>query len=67
MHVVEKLTRHGDVLTYQATVEDPNVLAKPWVQTARQLKLSASKDDALLEAPPCVEHDAPHIMTLDHH
>lgn len=67
MHVVEKLTRQGDVLTYQATVEDPDVLAKPWVQSAHQLKLSMSKADALLEAPPCVEHDAPHIMTLDHH
>src|SRR5262249_317534 len=30
MHVVERLTRKGDVLTYQATVEDPDVLAKPW-------------------------------------
>jgi hypothetical protein len=67
MHVIERFTRKGDVLSYQATVEDPLVLAKPWVQNARQLKLSTNKDDALLEAPPCVEHDAPHIVTLDHH
>jgi len=67
LHVVERLTRKGDMLTYQATIEDPGVLAKPWVQNARQLKLSTSRDDALLEAPPCVEHDAPHIVTLDHH
>ena len=67
MHVIERLTRKGDTLTYQATVEDPEVLAKPWVQNARPLKLSTSKADALLEAPPCVEHDAPHIVTLDHH
>ena len=31
MHVVERLTRNGDTLTYQATVEDPNVFTKPWV------------------------------------
>src|SRR4051812_19195564 len=67
MHVVERLTRKGDVMTYQATVEDPLVLAKPWVMNTRTLKLSTSRADALLEAPPCVEHDAPHIVTLDHH
>ena len=67
MHVVERLTRKGDIVTYTATVEDPLVLATPWVMNARALKLSTSKADALLEAPPCVEHDAPHIVTLDHH
>ena len=67
MHVVERLTRNGDSVTYTATVEDPDVLAKPWTTTPRQLKLSTSRADALLEAPPCVEHDAPHIVTLDHH
>jgi hypothetical protein len=67
MRVIERFTRKGDVLTYQATVEDPEVLATPWVQNARPLKLSTNKADALLEAPPCVEHDAPHIVTLEHH
>jgi len=67
MHVVERLTRKGDVLTYTATVEDPLVLATPWTLPVRQLKLSKSAADALIEAPPCVEHDAPHIVTLDHH
>jgi hypothetical protein len=67
MHVVERLTRKGDAVVYTATVDDPDVLAKPWVTTPRELKLSKSASDALLEAPPCVEHDAPHIVTLDHH
>ena len=67
MHVVERLTRKGDVLTYSATIDDPEVLAKPWTTTPRDLKLSTNPSDALLEAPPCVEHDAPHIVTLDHH
>jgi hypothetical protein len=67
MHVVERLTRNGDVLTYSATVDDPLVLAKSWELTTRNLKLSTNKADALLEGPPCVEHDAPHIVTLDHH
>jgi hypothetical protein len=67
MHVIERLTRKGDVLTYTATVEDPDVLAKPWTTNPRDLKLSANRADAIVEAPPCVEHDAPHIVTLDHH
>jgi hypothetical protein len=67
MHVVERLTRKGDVITYTATVDDPLVLAKPWTMNSRDLKRSTSQADALLEAPPCVEHDAPHIVTLDHH
>jgi hypothetical protein len=67
MHVVERFVRKGDTITYTATVEDPAVLAKPWVTPPRDLKRSTSQADALLEAPPCVEHDAPHIVTLDHH
>jgi hypothetical protein len=67
MHVVERLTRKGDVLTYTVTVEDPLVLARPWTRGPANMKLSTNKADALLEAPPCVEHDAPHIVTLDHH
>lgn len=67
MHVVERFWRQGDVLNYSVTVEDPAVLAKPWTITPRILRLSTSAADALLEAPPCVEHDAPHIVTLDHH
>src|SRR5947207_2279276 len=63
MHVVERLMRKGDVLTYTVTVEDPLVLAKPWTRGPATMKLSTNKADALLEAPPCVEHDAPHIVT----
>ena len=67
MHVVERLTRSGDVLTYTVTVDDPLVLAKPWTRGPANMKLSTNPADALLEGPPCVEHDAPHIVTLDHH
>ena len=67
MHVVERLTRSGDVLTYTVTVEDPLVLAKPWTRGPANMKLTTNPADALLEGPPCVEHDAPHIVTLEHH
>ena len=35
MHVVEKFTRQGDVLLYDVTVEDPEVLTEPWVLPTR--------------------------------
>src|SRR5260370_13696205 len=36
-HVTERWTRNGDVLTYEATVEAPVALAKPWVITPRRV------------------------------
>jgi hypothetical protein len=64
MHVTERLTREGDTLTYQATVEDPNVFTKAWPMTPRTLKISTQP---LEEGPPCVEKDAEHLVTLEHH
>jgi hypothetical protein len=48
-HVVERWTRNGDVLTYEATVEDPVALAKPWVITPRRVK-HAGADEELVES-----------------
>jgi hypothetical protein len=64
MHVTERLTRNGDVINYQATVEDPNVFTKPWVTNPRTLRLGSRP---LEEGPPCVEKDAPHLVTNEHH
>ena len=64
MHVVERLWKDGDNLVWQATVEDPNVLATPWVMPARLLKPS---NDSLEESPKCVESDAPRLLNDDHH
>ena len=30
-HVIERISRNGDVMTYEATVEDPVMFTKPWV------------------------------------
>lgn len=67
LHVIERLRREGNFLHYQATVEDPNVLAKPWVRTPLTLKISASPQDALYEDPPCMETDTGHLVTKEHH
>ena len=64
LHVVERITRTGDEITYQATVEDPNVFTRPWVMNSRTLRLGARP---LEEGPPCVEKDADHLVTNEHH
>jgi hypothetical protein len=48
-HVIERWTRNGDVLTYEATVDDPVALAKPWVITPRRVR-HAGADEELVES-----------------
>jgi hypothetical protein len=53
-HTTERLTRDGDVLTYDVTVEDPEALTKPWVLPTRRIRhsppgLQVPGDDALVE------------------
>jgi hypothetical protein len=59
LHVVERLTRKGDTLRWEATVEDPNVLAKPWVMTPRTVILT---DTMLYEEPICEDRETGHIV-----
>jgi len=67
MRVIEKVKREGDALTWSATVEDPEVLSKPWELTPRTLRLRTDPTEALVEQPICVEKDGPHLVTDDHH
>jgi hypothetical protein len=63
LHVMERLRRVGDTIQYKMTAEDPDVLQKPWT-LSRTLTL---QPDALEEAAPCVDKDAGHYVTLEHH
>jgi hypothetical protein len=67
MHVVEKLTRNGNNLTWQATVEDPDMLLQPWVMNARTVRLNPDPMAILPESPPCSERDYAHAVTKEHH
>ena len=58
-HVVERITRKGDTLHWEATVEDPKVLTKPWVMTPQTSVLS---DGMVYEQPICEEREAKHIV-----
>jgi hypothetical protein len=61
MHVVERLTRKGDTIAYQATVEDPKVLTGPWLTTPETLLL-ANDQQHFEDVRPCENRDAPHIV-----
>ena len=48
MHVVEKFTRRGDVILYDVTVEDPEMLLEPWVFPTRTLRRNANANAGLI-------------------
>ncbi len=63
MHVVEKLTREGNVINWEISIEDPKVFTRPWVYS-RHLIHGLASGHALEEAP-CVEHDGNHLVNTD--
>jgi len=48
MHIVEKFTRQGDALLYDVTIEDPEVLAEPWVFPTRTVRRNLNPNAGLL-------------------
>jgi hypothetical protein len=60
-HVTERYTRHGDMLVYEATVEDPVMFARPWVLTPRHFMLGVPPDDRIFESF-CEARDKSHII-----
>jgi hypothetical protein len=44
MHVIERITRTGDTLRVEMTVEDPVMFAKPWIPGPRTLRVNRSGD-----------------------
>ncbi len=66
MHVVERFTRKGNTIEYQLTVEDPAVMAKPFVARPRTLMLGAAGSHAV-EDYPCREMEQEHLTTNERH
>ncbi len=64
MHVIERLRREGNLLRYQVTVEDPDVLIQPWVMDERVLRLNTAPM-VQVEDPPCVETDGVNMYTKE--
>jgi len=64
LRVVERFTRNGDTMEWQATVYDPSVLAEPWKVRPRKATLTHTE---LQEPVPCVEQDLKHVVDGTHH
>jgi hypothetical protein len=64
MKVIERLTRAGDSILYEVTVDDPKVLTQPWTMNPRKLVLT---EEQLEESPRCADQDGPRLLNSDHH
>ncbi|HEX6997226.1 MAG TPA: hypothetical protein VF322_03715 [Gammaproteobacteria bacterium] len=68
MHVVERFTRQGDVILYDVTVEDPEVLVEPWVLPTRILRPNPNPDAGLLrERGNCEVYETEDITSQIRH
>jgi len=68
MHVIEKFTRQGDALLYDVTVEDPEVLAAPWVFPTRVVRRNANPDAGLIrERGECEVFETAAVATQIRH
>jgi hypothetical protein len=68
MRTTERFRREGNTMTYEVTIEDPEVLAQPWVVTPRQIRLNTNRDAGLLPEPtPCKDYDHDNMVTQIRH
>jgi hypothetical protein len=59
-HVIERFTRKGDDLAYEAVVEDPVMLTRPWVLPVRHTRIGNAKD--YIQPEMCNTNDKDHII-----
>jgi hypothetical protein len=65
LKVTERLTRRSDALTWEVTVEDPEVLVEPWKVAPRTLTLLANSE--IEEAAFCEDRGVADRVTKDYH
>jgi hypothetical protein len=66
MRVIEKFTRKGNDMLYEVTVEDPVVLAQPWVMNPRTLKL-LNRGAIIPERGSCVDGEREEVTSQIRH
>jgi hypothetical protein len=69
MHIVEKLTRVGNELRYDMTIEDPEVLIEPWVMPTRVLPLGGDRgfDGIQPERASCEVYEEGNVTIQSRH
>jgi hypothetical protein len=63
LHVIERVTRTGNTLRWETTVEDPEVLMEPWTMNPIIRALDARPNAYVPEDLPCEERDLQHMVT----
>jgi hypothetical protein len=68
MRIVEKLTRVGNELRYDMTIEDPEMFIEPWVMPTRVLTLNARADGGVMaERSPCEVYEEDNVTSQVRH
>jgi hypothetical protein len=68
MHVVERLTRQGNQILCEVTVQDPEVLVEPWVMAPRTLTLNPNPEAGFLpERGNCEVYETKNISSQIRH
>lgn len=61
-HAVERWTRTGDTLTWEATIYDPVMLAAPWNVTPKHVQHGRGNPDDYVAEYPCITNDRGHFV-----
>jgi hypothetical protein len=67
MHMIERLTRKGNEILYQMTIEDPDVLVEPWVVADRTLRLQNGAPRIIHERAYCEVYEEGNVTTQLRH
>jgi hypothetical protein len=68
MHIIEKLTRVGNEIHYDMTIDDPDSFIEPWVMPTRILRLNGAADAGIVpERAYCEVYETGHIETQMRH
>ena len=67
MHMVEKLTRKGDEILYQVTIDDPDDLIQPWVMPDKILRLRPGAPSIQHERAFCEVYEQGNVSTQLRH
>ncbi len=67
LHIIEKLTRKGDEILYQMTIEDPDDLIEPWVMPDKILRLRAGAPQIIHERAFCEVYEQGNVSTQLRH
>ena len=66
MHMVERFTRKGDEILYQATIEDPDLI-EPWVMPDKILRVAAGAPRVIHERAFCEVYEEGNVSTQLRH